>query len=79
MTGFAVRLEDLRSLISYSATHDEIAAKLEPLGGVLRCRRCGRECELGDIATKLRHGWPVCHGETMEWVTASQLAEEGSS
>jgi hypothetical protein len=47
--------------------------------GILRCTVCGTEHPLGAIGNKLRDGWPKCHGYTMRWVTARQLAEESST
>lgn len=61
-------------LASRPAISEAAAGELQKLGGVLRCLKCGREVRLGDIAEKLRTGWPECHGQTMLWVTSRQLA-----
>lgn len=55
---------------------DKAAAALTPLGGLLRCNRCGREQSLGDAAGHIRNGWPQCHGLTMMLYTERQLAAE---
>jgi hypothetical protein len=52
------------------------AEELESLGGILRCLMCGEERPLGDVAEKLRVGWPTCHDQTMRWVTGRQVEEE---
>lgn len=57
-------------------THREIGFQLQGFAGVLRCTVCGREEPLGYVASRLANGWPKCHGYTMRWVTARQLAEE---
>jgi hypothetical protein len=53
---------------------DVIADELSGLGGILRCEQCRRELPLGDVGANLREGWPKCHGKTMRWWTARQLA-----
>ena len=53
-----------------------IAGDLSLFGGILRCNSCGAEVPLGDVSRHLRTGWPQCHGLTMTWVTAKQLAAE---
>jgi hypothetical protein len=54
--------------------HDKIAEDLNGIGGPLRCDRCGSERSLGDLAQKLRAGWPECCGETMRWLTDEELS-----
>ena len=56
--------------------HEITAENLGKLGGVLRCRACKTRRPLGDISLKLRKGWPLCCGQTMEWVTQKKLDEE---
>lgn len=56
-----------------------IADDLAGFGGILRCLTCGTEQPLGDVGAKLSHGWPKCHGATMRWVTARELAEEATT
>ena len=53
-----------------------IGQDLDARGGVLRCRRCKREQPMAGAHGHLRTGWPECCGETMEWLTARQLAAE---
>lgn len=56
--------------------HTKIGGELARLGGVLRCRACGAERALSSptqIGGYLDSGWPMCHGETMEWLTQRQL------
>lgn len=53
-----------------------LAADLAVAGGILRCTECQLWEPLGDISVYLSHGWPKCHGLTMTWVTAKQLAAE---
>jgi len=57
---------------------DSIGAKVQGLGGLLRCTVCGRETPLGSVAHKLANGWPTCHGLTMTWLTQAQLDAEGA-
>jgi hypothetical protein len=65
------------ALFSRMASFHEHAGKnLDALGGVLRCRRCNREQPMAGAGDYLRTGWPECCGETMEWLTAQQLAGE---
>lgn len=42
---------------------------------VLSCRDCGttRAPEPGEVAGFVRSGWPVCCGQTMDFVEAAQL------
>lgn len=63
----AVRLQGLPAAIG---------ADLSVAGGILRCTGCGSEQPLGDVASRLSHGWPKCCGQTMTWVTAKMLAYE---
>lgn len=56
--------------------HDKIGDDLKHIGGLLRCTVCGRELALGSVGDKLANGWPKCHGYTMRWVTARQLAAD---
>ena len=61
--------------------HANIAADLCPDGaGELRCGKCGRVQSMTQqhVARYLRSGWPKCHGQTMTWVTARQLAAESA-
>ena len=51
--------------------------QLQGMGGVLRCNVCLIERGLGDVGLHMRQGWPMHHGQTMTWVTARQLREEG--
>jgi hypothetical protein len=52
-----------------------IGQDLDARGGLLRCHRCKREQPMRGAGGYLRDGWPECCGETMEWLTARQLAE----
>lgn len=52
---------------------NEAGAAAQKLGGLLRCRTCGKQRPLGDVSSKLAHGWPTCCGHTMEWITQRQL------
>jgi hypothetical protein len=52
-----------------------LAETLAGMGGHLECNRCRRVQPLGDVGAKLSGGWPLCHRQTMTWVTARQLAE----
>lgn len=56
--------------------HEKIASDLKGFGGLLRCTVCGREEPLGNVAGNFRDGWPKCHGYTMRWLTARELAAE---
>lgn len=61
------------------ALHDKMATDLCATGaGELRCDKCDAIHILtpDEVAHHLRRGWPECHGLTMTWVTASQLAAE---
>lgn len=64
-------------LTTTEGTAVNAAADLDALGGILRCSECGTRKTLstGDIAGYLEHGWPVCHGFTMTWVTQRELDE----
>ena len=53
--------------------HARIANDVGHLGGRLECLVCGRRQNLGDIAHKLRNGWPKCCGYTMRWWTQRQI------
>jgi hypothetical protein len=59
--------------------HSAIAADLSGFGGILRCTECGWTRPLGDVACRLRSGWPECCGYTMTWVTQRELDEEKAS
>jgi hypothetical protein len=58
----------------------DMARAAAPLGGVLRCLRCGRDKPVGGpskIGRYLTRGWPKCCGETMRWITQRELIVEG--
>jgi hypothetical protein len=50
------------------------AARLDRMGGILRCRKCGDEIPLGQTAQYNRTGWPTCCGQIRVWLTAKDLA-----
>jgi len=47
-------------------------------GGVHKCRVCGEEKPLGSVTDAARHGWPLCCGYRMRWLTAADMAREAS-
>ena len=55
-----------------------LAADLDKLGGVLRCKLCGHERPLqaGEAGHFTFNGWPKHCGKTMAWVTQKLLDEE---
>ena len=55
------------------SVHDKIAGDLTGFGGYLRCETCGHRQTLGNVANKLRNGWPKCCGYTMRWWTQRQV------
>jgi hypothetical protein len=57
--------------------YTKVAADLRSFGGHLECMTCHRRQALGFIAVKLQHGWPMCCGYTMRWITARQVREAG--
>lgn len=61
-----------------SGIHGKNANDLAHFGGILRCKRCGKEQSLStdQIAEYLATGWPMCCNESMLWVTQRQLDEE---
>lgn len=62
---------------SYTQTISEaMAVELNQFGGVLRCQKCQTEQGIGDIARRLREGWPKHCGYTMTWVTQRMLDGE---
>ena len=52
--------------------HDKIAAESVFSGSILRCLKCGREYRLNTplVSEYLSHGWPKCHEQTMQLLTA---------
>ncbi len=56
--------------------HMDMGEDLKPLGGILRCDKCRKEQDLGNVGHNLKDGWPECCGYTMTWVTQRQLDEE---
>jgi hypothetical protein len=68
--------ETPRHFVPMVGLHDNLGAELDGMGGVLRCHRCKREQPMKGAGGYLRGGWPECCGETMEWLTARQLATE---
>ena len=69
---------DLELAVRAAGLPGAITADLATAGGILRCGTCGAEQPPGDLAAKLRHGWPKCCGYTMTWVTQRQLDEEAA-
>jgi hypothetical protein len=55
--------------------YNKIADELKQFGGKLKCSICGKEKPLGNTATYLASGWPMCCGYTMTWITKNQLKE----
>ena len=49
-------------------------------GGRLECLNCGAKRNINkvDIIKYYRSGWPKCHGQTMRWKTARELAQEAT-
>ena len=44
-------------------------------GGLLRCNECGKQRKPRGLYKYFQKGWPMCHGYTMIFITAKQLAE----
>lgn len=65
------------SAAAAAGIHDRIAGDIDGFGGILRCTVCKRWEWMTGSAAFLRHGWPICHGYTMTWVTQRLLDEEG--
>lgn len=61
----------------------EAAARdLSSLGGILVCFGCNDVRPVGaspQIKGFLEAGWPMCCGETMQWITAEQLGGSSTS
>ncbi len=52
---------------------DTVRRVQQNAGHRLRCRVCGSERRLGNVANKLINGWPKCCTYTMEWITQGQI------
>jgi hypothetical protein len=52
--------------------YESAAAAIEPMGGFLRCEECQHQEPIGDVAGRLKNGWPKCCGYTMRWVTGRE-------
>lgn len=50
------------------------ATALPPLSH-LECTTCGHRRKVGDVASKLRNGWPSCCGYTMRLYTMGEVAQ----
>lgn len=55
--------------------HDKIADNMPPLSH-LECTVCHRKQDVGDVSSKLKSGWPKCHGYTMTLITEKQAKEQ---
>lgn len=53
---------------------EKIAAEMPPLSH-LECLTCHYRPDVGDVARKLRTGWPTCCGYTMRLYTMREVAE----
>lgn len=53
--------------------HDKIAASIPALSH-LECMTCGHKEDVGDVAGKLRTGWPTCcNGHAMRLFTVREV------
>jgi hypothetical protein len=59
--------------------HRDVRKRLATFGGHLECRHCHTVRPLKyTLGRYLKRGWPMCCGETMEWLTEEQLADRSS-
>lgn len=56
--------------------HHQIADAMPPLSH-LECTTCGTRRKVGDVAGKLRSGWPTCCGYTMRLYTQREVESPG--
>ncbi len=63
----------LAELAARERIHDKIAAEMPELSH-LECMSCGYRREVGDVAGKLRNGWPTCcNGHAMRLFTVAEV------
>ena len=55
--------------------HKKLADSMPALSH-LECSTCHRKQDIGNVADKLRGGWPKCHDYTMMLMTQKQVDEE---
>jgi hypothetical protein len=62
--------------------HGKIATNLAELPqfkrGLLYCHECGNTRNIGDVAARLRNGWPKCCGYTMSLDSPAERQDSAS-
>jgi len=61
-------------MVSEIDLHRSIADALPSLSH-LGCMMCGKKQNVGNVANKLRNGWPKCCGYTMRLFTEREMKE----